>query len=116
MTLISPLGSDQAAQEVLADAEEHYRRTIRALSQIIDDVSAGQMARAKELKGALGDLGKATQTAFDERARVEKRIRSEAGIINDYALDLDSARDEIGRRLACLRDAAGTGRLPEQPE
>ncbi|WP_141246528.1 hypothetical protein [Actibacterium ureilyticum] len=112
MTMISPLGGELAAQEVLAEAEEHYRRTIRALTEIIADVETGRSARARDLKGALSDLNKAAQTAFDERARVEKRIRADAGIINDYALDLDAARDEIRRRLACLRGAGGAGRVP----
>lgn len=116
MTLISPLVGDLASQEVLAAAEEHYRRTIAALNEIIEDVAAGKVDRAKELKGALSDLGKATQTAFDERARVEKRIKSESGIINDYALDLADARSEIGRRLARMRDATRAGGLPERAE
>jgi hypothetical protein len=45
---------------------------------------------------------------FEERAKVAKLDKLEAGIAYDYALDLDAARDEIGRRLARLRDA-GTG-------
>ncbi|MGC9370607.1 MAG: hypothetical protein ACP5DX_13800 [Paracoccaceae bacterium] len=116
MTLISPLAGERASQEILAEAELHYRRTIRALNQIIEDVTAGRTDRVKELKGALADLGRATQTAFDERARVEKRIRTETGIIHDYALDLAEARDEIGRRLDRLRAAGGAGGVPGQPE
>ncbi|ALG90150.1 MAG: hypothetical protein SWN98_11920 [Pseudomonadota bacterium] len=115
MTLITPIGVD-AAQAVLEAAEQHYERTVQALNEIIEDVTAGRSARAKELKGALSDLGRAAQTAFDERSRVAKRIRSEAGVAHDYALDFASARDEIGRRLACLRDAAGTGCVPERAE
>lgn len=116
MTVISPLVGEQAAQEILVAAEAHYHRTVVKLSEIIEDVVAGQMDRTKELKGALSDLGRASQTAFDERAKVEKRIRAEAGIINDYALDMAEARSEIERRLARIRDAAGAGELPGEPE
>lgn len=113
MTLITtPTGGDPAAQAVLEEAEEHYRRTIRALHDIIQEVEAGQSARARDLRSALSDLGKAAQTAFDERVRVEKRLRSETGIVNDYALDLDGARAEIGRRLDRLRNARGAGEVP----
>ncbi|MHC0053116.1 hypothetical protein [Actibacterium sp. D379-3] len=109
MTLISSTGGDAAAQAVLAAAEQHYLRTIEVLHNLIEEVTAGRSARAKELKGALSDLGRAAQTAFDERSRVEKRIRSDTGIVHDYALDFADARAEIGRRLARLRAAGGAG-------
>lgn len=107
MTVTVPQGGDPAAQELLAAAERHFERTIAAVDDIINEVRAGQTARAKELRGALGEMGKALQTAFDERAKVEKRIKSETGGAGGYALDFDAARVEIGRRLACLRDARG---------
>jgi len=105
----SALPGDEASRAVLEEAIEHYRRTIRALHTLIGEVEAGRSARARELRGALGDLGKAAQTAFDERARVEKRLRQEAGGPQGYALDFDSARAEIGRRLDRLRAAGGAG-------
>jgi hypothetical protein len=46
---------------------------------------------------------------MDERARVEKLRKQIAGVVGDHALDFDAARTEIGRRLACLRDAGGGG-------
>lgn len=116
MTMITPIGGDEAARAVLDAAEQHFARTIAALNDIIEEVNAGRTSRARELKAALGDLGKAAQTAFDERARVEKRIRTDAGIVSDYALDLDAARDEIRRRLARLRDSAGAGGFSEGAE
>ncbi|KCV83495.1 hypothetical protein ATO10_02005 [Actibacterium atlanticum] len=116
MTMISPIGGEDAAQAVLVAAEEHYQRAIDALNTLIKDVDAGQSARAKELKSALSELGKATQTAFDERAKVEKRIRNESGAVHDYALDFEQARAEIGRRLACLSTAAGTGSVSDGVE
>ncbi|WP_132950785.1 hypothetical protein [Rhodovulum bhavnagarense] len=109
-------GGHSAAQAVLEEAEEHYRRTIRALHDLMAEIQAGQSGRARELRGALGDLGKAAQTAFDERVRVEKRLRSESGIVNDYAIDLDGARAEIGRRLDRLRTARGSGEVPGRAE
>lgn len=114
MTLISPLGGNVAAQDILIEAEEHFRRTVRVLHGILEEIAKGESNQAKALKPALGEMGKAAQTAFDERAKVEKRIRTQAGCgPHDYALDLDAARDEIRRRLACLRDAAGAGELSE---
>ena len=116
MTLISPIGGEDAAQAVLAAAEAHYARTIAVLDTLISEIAAGRSARAKELSRALGDLNKAAQTAFDERSKVEKRIRSETGAVHDYALDLAGARAEIGRRLDCLRHARGAGGIPDGAE
>ncbi|MGB8622387.1 MAG: hypothetical protein WCD16_06180 [Paracoccaceae bacterium] len=101
---------------MLEAAEQHFQRTIAALNEIIKDVSEGRSARAKELRTALGDLNRAAQTAFDERSRVEKRIKTDGGIADQYALDFDAARDEIGRRLDCLRAARGTGEIPGRVE
>lgn len=110
MTLITPIETeDDAARLVLEAAEEHYQRTVIALQELIHDITQGRSARAKELKPVLRELGHAVQAAFDERSRVEKRLRTQSGVVHDYALDFDAARDEIGRRLACLRDAQGTG-------
>ncbi|GGE40510.1 hypothetical protein [Actibacterium pelagium] len=113
MTIQTRLGPEQAAQEVLVEAEAHYTRTIQTLHAIIEDVKAGQLDRTKELKDALRNLHNASQTAFDERSKVEKRLRAEAGILNDYAFDLDGARSEIRGRLDRLRNAAGAGGVPE---
>ncbi|SIO10687.1 hypothetical protein SAMN05444722_0441 [Rhodovulum sp. ES.010] len=106
-TITAPEAGEAAARAVLEEAEEHFRRTIRALYEIIDEVEAGKTERARALRGALIDLGKAAQTAFDERLRVEKRLREEAGTTRDYALDLDAARVEVGSRLGRLRTTRG---------
>ncbi|RSK33530.1 hypothetical protein EJA01_09565 [Rhodovulum iodosum] len=98
---------------MLEEAEAHYRRTIHALDAIIGEIEAGHSQRAKALKGALSDLGKAAQTAFDERERVEKRLRTETGGECGYALDLAEARAEIGRRLDRLRAAQAARGVPE---
>jgi hypothetical protein len=45
---------------------------------------------------------------LEERTKLAKLSQREEGIAYDYALDFDEARIEIGRRLACLRDA-GSG-------
>ncbi|MBK4217839.1 permease [Paracoccus caeni] len=65
---------------------------------------------AEDLKAAVKaarDVRDAISLLFEERNRVEKLRREIAGGVGGGALDLDAARDEIGRRLACLRRAAG---------
>ena len=62
----------------------------------------------KEAVKLARELRAATQLMLEERNRVD-RLRKEiaGGVDGGGALDLDAARDEIGRRLACLRRAAG---------
>ncbi|BAQ69913.1 hypothetical protein NHU_02766 [Rhodovulum sulfidophilum] len=103
---LSPAAGDAAAWAVLEEAEEHYRRMIRALNDLIEEIQAGNSERARMLRGALNDLGKAAQTAFDERQRVERRLNAESGSDGGIqALDLDHARLEVRRRLDRLRSA-----------
>lgn len=56
------------------------------------------MQTAKVVREAVGLL-------MAERNRVDKLRKDIAGGVGGGSLDLDGARDEIGRRLACLRRA-----------
>ncbi len=86
------------------------------LGEIIAEINAA-MVRLKrnqidELKDATRscrDLRQALLLVFEERAKVAKLDKQDAGVAYDYALDLDAARDEICSRLARLRDAGGGG-------
>ena len=93
---------------MMALAEAQFQRLAEDLSALIEKIRAGDATRAKEAAQALKDLEKALQTVFEERTKVEKLRRQDAGVVHDYALDFGTARDEIGRRLALLR-AAGHG-------
>ena len=59
------------------------------------------MQTAKVVREAVGLL-------MAERNRVDKLRKDIAGGVGGGSLDLDTARDEIGRRLACLRRAGGS--------
>ncbi|WP_172841039.1 hypothetical protein [Rhodovulum sp. P5] len=107
-------GGEAAAWAVLQEAEEHYRRAIRALHEIIEEIEEGKSDRARMLRGALSDLSKASQTAFEERLRVEKKLNAESGGAASYTLDLAAARAEIGSRLDRLRSTRLSDLLPER--
>lgn len=106
MTLITPLGG-AAANDLISQTLQHYDRAVRDFSETLSRIEAGDLTRAKEAVALAKDLKAALQAALDERTRVERLRKTDAGIVHDYALDFDAARAEIGRRLACLRDAAG---------
>jgi hypothetical protein len=91
-----------ATEGLYRDAAEDLIRARRALRQ-------GKMDEAKLALQAVRDLKLAFTLVMDERARVEKLRKQVAGVVYGHALDFDAARLEIGRRLACLRDAGGGG-------
>lgn len=88
--------------------EELYRDVAEELIGAIRKVRAGETGEVRAATQAVKDLRAAFQLVMDERTRVEKLRKQVAGVVHDYALDFDAARDEIGRRLACLRDAGGS--------
>lgn len=94
----------------------------RLRQQLRDSGSGGGGARGRAARkpdaAAMGDglkeavrlareLRAATQLMLEERNRVDKLRKEIGGVGAGGALDLDAARSEIGRRLACLRRAAG---------
>jgi len=105
MTLITPFGQDADSGKYLEIAEEHFKRTLEELAQILVDLRAREDVDAPSIAKAIADARKATQTVFDERKKIEQLHKSASGVVHDFALDLTGARDEIGRRLACLRAA-----------
>ncbi len=109
MTEMKSIDPDGSPEGILAVTEQHLTRSLEDLNRVINQIKAGDTSHAKEVGGIVTLLGKALQSALDERVRVEKLRRQDAGIVADYALDFDAARDEIGRRLARLRVAGGGG-------
>ncbi|SEN41333.1 hypothetical protein SAMN04489859_1006102 [Paracoccus alcaliphilus] len=65
-------------------------------------------ARLKKAVETARTVREAVHLLMVERNRVDKLRKDIAGGVGGGGLDLDAARDEIGRRLACLR-RAGTG-------
>ena len=82
---------------------------IAEINAAMDRMKQNQFDELKDAMRSCRDLRQALLMVFEERAKVAKLDKLEAGIAYDYALDLDAARDEIGRRLARLRDAGDCG-------
>ncbi|SLN21630.1 hypothetical protein PSA7680_00808 [Pseudoruegeria aquimaris] len=112
MSLITPFGGRSAQDEILAAANEHLERLIRTVRLLTNQLEAGEFKDLAETTKVVRDAGAALQIAFRERENVEKLRRKDAGIVHDYAIDFDAARDEIGRRLDCLRAARNADGLP----
>jgi len=91
--------------DLLAATQDLYQSTAEDLIRAIRAVKSGRHDEAKAAAQAVRDLKTAFQLVMEERTRVEKLRKQVAGTVGTGTLDLRAARDEIGRRLACLRDA-----------
>lgn len=94
--------------EGLRLTEELFRIAVGDLNAALTAIRDGQFEAAKAGKAAVRDLVDMSKQVLEGRRNVEKLRKQIAGDVGARSeLDLDAARDEIGRRLACLRDARG---------
>ena len=99
---------DGLPDDVLAATETLYRGAVEELDRTIAAICAGQMNETKAAQTAIRQLRATALRVLDERGKVDKLRKQIAGRVGaGGALDFDGARAEIGRRLACLRDAGG---------
>lgn len=90
---------------LLTEVETLFRVTALELVTAVNAIKGGNLEDAKAAASAVRDLKAALILVMDERGKVEKLRKQVAGAVGTGALDLSAARDEIGRRLALLRDA-----------
>ena len=117
MTLTFDPGSEQAegpflpqtAMETIDIASGVFRDAAEDLERLRRKLRAGDMGELKDAAAMARSLRNATQQMLEERNKVDKLRKEIAGGVGDGCFDLDAARDEIGRRLACLRNAGGGG-------
>lgn len=98
-----PIEDDGTEDDLLEVANNHYEEVLKALDRFAKDLKEGKDVKAGDLVRTASDLRKATQTLFDERKRIAEQKKKETGVADDFGLDLDAARSEIGSRLDRLR-------------
>jgi hypothetical protein len=101
---------------MLSTVEGIYGRVVDRVEAVLDKVAAGRLGDARQTLQAVSELRAAYGILMEERAKVDKLRKQVAGVVGGSTLDLDAARDEIGRRLARLRDAGGGERLSDRAE
>ena len=111
MTIRSTEGDD-IPTDVVAFTEELFLLAIAdvraAMAAITADQTADQKGSVPKSRDAIRDLAKVGLMLIEERAKFEKLSKQIAGSVGAGCdLDLGAARDEIGRRMACLRAARG---------
>lgn len=116
MALIKPFRDEgKTSADLLQEAEAHYHDAVQAFETLklyLKHPEEGEIAPS-EISRVASDYRRATQTLFDERKKIEDQRKSDAGIVREYAIDFDAARDTIGRLLDRLRAAGGSGSVSE---
>lgn len=97
-----------ASEDALELAETLLTLAVSEMNEALASIRDGRAEAAKEGRRAVRDLADLSKLVLEERRNVEKLRKQVAGTVGPRGeLDLDAARDEIGRRLACLRNARG---------
>ncbi|MCG6901811.1 MAG: hypothetical protein LJE68_03935 [Rhodobacter sp.] len=107
MSIIKPNDNDQSADGCLAVAEDLFEQAVLGMNGLSKRIRREEIVPEKDTRAVAAILNSATFQLMKERDRVAELRRKSAGIVGDYAIDFDAARAEIGRRLACLREAGG---------
>lgn len=96
---------DAPPVDMLAITETWLREAAETLAVTVQSIKAGEFGQVKDAVDCIKGLKTAVHLAIEEGNRVEKLRKQVAGAVGTGEFDLDAARDEIGRRLARLRDA-----------
>ena len=102
-------GAERAPDtDVILIADGLFQSYAADLHRLRLKIQAGETEELKESAKLVRDLRAAAQLVLEERSKVDKLRKDAAGSVGTGVLDLAAARDEIGRRLACLRRAGGS--------
>lgn len=99
---------DETPRDLISATDDMFKEAAEEFYLALRKVRAGETGEVKAAMMAVKDLKAAFQLAMEERTRIDKLRKQVAGTVDGQTLDFDAARDEIGRRLACLRNA-GSG-------
>ena len=105
MTIIKPKTEENTTDTFLAVAQDSFEQAILGMNGLSQKIRAEEVVPERDTKAVVMQLCNATNSLMKERDRVVELRKQSAGVVGDYAIDFDAARAEIGRRLACLRDA-----------
>jgi hypothetical protein len=102
----APLTEPQVLTHALRVFDAAAADVAAALVALRDSGADGADGSGRTLQ-AVRDLQAALAVLMDERVKIDRLRNQVAGVVGGRTLDLDAARDEIGRRLARLRDTGG---------
>jgi len=113
MTLIRPDGDDGDTRAFILGIEEQFEHAAQVFQKAALQLEKGDLVATAKVKDLAREYRKVATLCYEEQVRLAAKRRKQAGVVHEYALNFDAARDEIRGRLARLRAAAGTGEVPE---
>lgn len=104
------IADDEDEIDVLRWLFWDYVKDLRIHQAELEALKSGELdpVRMKKAIDTAKTVREAVQLLMAERIKVDKLRKDIAGGVGGGSLDLGAARDEIGRRLACLRRAGGS--------
>ena len=97
----------------LSKVEKHFETAVEMFQDMTTRVDDGETVTDAEAAKAGRRLFDAAQVLITLKNRIYDERKRQEGVANAYALDLDDARDTVGRLLDRLRAAGDTGDLSE---
>jgi hypothetical protein len=104
MTIKTPQ-QGEAAEALLLDARQLYADINHAHKAGLKKLADSEDKEVRAFSTLAQLHWKSLQTVMERQNDLNRINREQAGIVHGYAVDLDAARSEVGRRLACLKDA-----------
>jgi len=105
MKIKQPHG-DAQSDELLLKARRHYADISCALEHALTQLDQCDDKERRAFSASVQTHWKSFLNVYEREVDLEKRDREHAGIVLGYAIDLEAARTEVERRLACLRGVA----------
>jgi hypothetical protein len=96
---------DEEPVDLAEVTESLFREAAEELGRCLQKIRSGKLEEVKATPALTRNVKDAFELVQEERGRFDKLRKQVAGTVGTRALDFHAARDEIGRRLACLRDA-----------
>lgn len=116
MTLIKPDEGPTGLSTSITSLERQLADMREELEQIYLKIKTGHYDELTNATKATAEIRQWLKIAIEAEATLEKRNKHDKGIVHDFAIDFDSARDSIRCRLDRLsraRDADGVLAKPE---
>lgn len=96
---------DEPPVDLAEVTEGLLREAAEELARALQKIKAGKLENVQATPALTRNVKDAFELVQVERGRFDKLRKQVAGTVGTRPLDFHAARDEIGRRLARLRDA-----------
>lgn len=89
-------------------AEVHFGQAIELFQATIERIRKGDDVSFTEADKASRALFNAAHTLLNYKVRIYDERKRQEGVVHNYALDLDGARNKVGRLLDRIRADRGS--------